>query len=436
MRQLLERVNRNKLLEFLIEYAENDAKFANAVSVRFGEPVFDDELDKIEYEIDLALSGVADYHTHDNWGNANFYTGDIIVEIRERVSQGHVRLAFAETELLYRKLLELFEYQGECEISDEAENCILIMSDIADKAVSADDKEYIFQHCIDLTALEDAKNYGADYEDKLLRIAVKFVTLENRAELEQALVRFDKGWREEEFRLIQLELIRTFGGTKATKDYVAENLRFPKIREIALANAISQKEYEQAEKLCLDALSVDTSHYGVSPWLYKLYSIYAKVEKEIEIADTAKKILFSGDLEYYGKLKLQLQKQGTWEQEYPVLLRECSSKLYPIWYMKILEKEQEYALLLEQLKRHTEQIYSYGKTLAEGYPTDVCAIFISQINAESESAKKRGQYREVCSHIAMFSKAGYKAEAMELVKELKEKHNRKPAFVDELMKQK
>ena len=215
MRQLLEGINRDKLLEFLLEYAEHDARFANAVNVRFSEPVFSDELDKIKNEIDHALSGVSDYRTHDSWGNANFYTGDIIEEIWERTSQGHVRLAFAETEILYRKLLELFEYQGECEISDEAECCILIMSDISDKAMSTDDKEYIFQRCIELAALEDAKNYGADYEDKLLKIAVKFVTAENRAELEQALASYENGRREEEFKLIRLELIRTFESTKA-----------------------------------------------------------------------------------------------------------------------------------------------------------------------------------------------------------------------------
>ena len=228
MRQLLERINRDKLLEFLVEYAENDAKFANAVNVRFGEPVYDDEIDKIEHEIDRALSGVSDYRTHDSWGNANFFTGDIIEEIRERASQGHIRLAFAETESLYRKLLDLFEYQGECEISDEAEYCISIMSDIADEAVSVDDKEFIFQHCIELADLEDAKNYGADYEDKLLRIAVKFVTIENRAEMERALTRFDSGRREEEFALIRLELVRTFEGSEATEDYITENLGFSK----------------------------------------------------------------------------------------------------------------------------------------------------------------------------------------------------------------
>ncbi|MCL2146342.1 MAG: hypothetical protein FWH52_00920 [Synergistaceae bacterium] len=99
-----------------------------------------------------------------------------------------------------------------------------------------------------------------------------------------------------------------------------------------------------------------------------------------------------------------------------------------------MEKEQGYALLLEQLKIHANQIYRYGKTLAEKYPADVCALFISQINAESGSAQNRGMYREVNSHIAIFLKAGYKAEAMKLVKELKEKYKRKTAFVDELTK--
>ena len=173
MRQLLEGINRDKLLEFLVEYAEYDSKFANAVNVRFGKLVFDDELEKIMNKIERTLNGVSDYSTHDEWGYVNIYTGDIFEEIRARVSQGHVRLAFAATELLYRKLVELFEYQAECEISDEAEYCVSMMSDIADIAMSEDDKEHIIQHCLELAALEDAKNYGVDHEDKLLKIVAK-----------------------------------------------------------------------------------------------------------------------------------------------------------------------------------------------------------------------------------------------------------------------
>jgi len=52
----------------------------------------------------------------------------------------------------------------------------------------------------------------------------------------------------------------------------------------------------------------------------------------------------------------------------------------------------------------------------------------------AEAAHKREMYHNVCSHIDIFLKAGYTAEVKKLVMELKEKHQRKPAFIDELTK--
>jgi len=133
MRKLLEKQNKEELLKFIIEYAERDSAFANAIDVRFGKLVFDEELRKIENQIDDALSGASDYRRHNSWGHIIFNVGDIIEEIQQRAGQGHVRLAFSEIEMLYRKLLEIFEYQGECEVSDSAEYCLSVMSKIADK---------------------------------------------------------------------------------------------------------------------------------------------------------------------------------------------------------------------------------------------------------------------------------------------------------------
>jgi hypothetical protein len=65
------------------------------------------------------------------------------------------------------------------------------MSKIAGLAVSPKDKEYIFGKCIELAELEEGKDYGADYEDKLLSIAARFVTPKNREVLENAISRFD-----------------------------------------------------------------------------------------------------------------------------------------------------------------------------------------------------------------------------------------------------
>ena len=90
---LLDKLSKEKLIHFLVEYAKDDAKFANAILVRFSKPEYQEELTKIENEIDNALDGVSDYRNHDSWGYADFDVKDIITEITQRVRQGHIRLA-------------------------------------------------------------------------------------------------------------------------------------------------------------------------------------------------------------------------------------------------------------------------------------------------------------------------------------------------------
>jgi len=55
LRKLLEKLSKEKLIDFLVEYAANDANFVNEVNIRFRKPEFEAELAKIENKIDLAL---------------------------------------------------------------------------------------------------------------------------------------------------------------------------------------------------------------------------------------------------------------------------------------------------------------------------------------------------------------------------------------------
>ena len=64
MRKLLEGQNREKLIDFLVEYAKADAKFANAVNVCFGKAEYEEELDKIKDAINYALRDVTDYRKY------------------------------------------------------------------------------------------------------------------------------------------------------------------------------------------------------------------------------------------------------------------------------------------------------------------------------------------------------------------------------------
>jgi len=433
--QLLENQTKKTLLGFIVEYAENDSRLANAIHVRFGAPEFNAELVKFERQIDIALDDATDYRARGSWGHINVDLSDIIKEVYERAEQNHIRLAFAELAMLYRKLVENFEYQEECEIADEAEDCLRIMAEIADKATTKEDQDYIFRLCLELSELEDGKDYGADYEDKLLLISAKFVNAENVSELNKALALFESNtWRAEEFKLIRLGVIRKLNGNKAAAEFIAQNLEHPKIREIAFDNAVAKKDFEQAEHLCNEAISTYEHRFGISSWLYRLYIVHEKMEDKTKTAETARMILMQGDLDYYSKLKTLLSEDETWDNSYPKLLDECASILHHSQYMNILESECEYALLLAQLELHNNEVYRHGEFLASKYPQEVCDIYTAQIIKEAESVHGRESYRKVCSNIMLFSKAGYTDQANELIWDFMQKYKRKPAFVDELKK--
>ena len=101
-------------------------------------------------------------------------------------------------------------------------------------------------------------------------------------------------------------------------------------------------------------------------------------------------------------------------------------------YMRVLAKEREFQLLLDQVRKHTREIYEYGELLAKEYPTDVLTIFLRQINKEAKSATKRSAYKNVCDNIIVFAKMGYWSDAISLGRELITAFRHRPAFVDEL----
>jgi hypothetical protein len=431
MKRLLKKAKPEDLFDFLEEYAERDAKFENALRVRFSEPDFQDELDKMNAMIDAALADASDHRYHGIWGSVNINTSEILFEIEQREKQGKIRLAFAELEMLYLKLLEIFEYQDECEISDEAEYCLKLMSDVAKKATDVSDKEYIYEHCIDLAYVDEGKNYGADYEGQLLGISARFVTRENRTKLDDALTEFEIGWYEEEFKLIHLEMTRRLEGNNAAKAFIEENLKFPKIRGIAYEKAVSEQNYTEAERLCLDALSTHTGR-DVLPWLNNLFTIYGHMNKPDKQAETAERLLLLGEVKYFEILKTLLVHSNRWEDEYHSLLQKCSNQLYYFAYMSILNNENEFELLLEQLRLHPEQVYKYGIVLAVHYENDVRDIFLAKIESEAKAANTRDAYHKVSEHIRIFADAGY--DVTNLINELLLSNKRRPAFVDELGK--
>ena len=427
----LKKINKNDLLEFIIDYAEKDAKFMNALNVKFSAPENKNELIKLGNQIDSLLKYAASRRGRDSWGYMNIDISGVLDELYERSRQGHIKLAFDGAEMLYRKMLEVFEYQEECELSDEIENLLSTMSDMADESSEQEDKDYIFEQCISLSEIETAKEYGADYEVSLFKIAAKFITRDNLPMLEEAMDSCNYYYAPQ-MALIRLEIERKLGGDDAARIFIEENLKYHEIREIAYENAHAKNDLPEEERLCMLDSPVPINHPGISPWLYRLYTVREKMGDLVKMTETAKAILVEGDLKFFDTLKTLLEKQSAWESELPELLQTCKNGMAYTNYMAVLARVDEHALLLEQVEAHRHMVYEYGKLLGKHYPERIKGLFIEQIETEAQKAANRQQYSAVCSKIMIFFNAGFKADAMELVCIFKNLYKHKPAFIDEL----
>lgn len=237
----------------------------------------------------------------------------------------------------------------------------------------------------------------------------------------------------EENALIRLKSIEKLDGPGAAKEFLYANLKWDQLRRIAVEQTMEMQNYSEAERLCLEKLSLkDRSNR--TDWLKYLYCIYGFLHDSQKQADIAESLLLEGCLDYFDRLKELRSADGIWEKEYPNLLNNCKAKL-PAWqYQKILEHAGEHRLLMDSVKKYPESVFQYGPVLAPLFPTEAFPIYSAEICESAETANSRLQYKKVCSQIKALYQAGGNETAVRLISMLIQTYPRRTAFLDELSK--
>lgn len=444
MSETWESVSKEKLLDFVREYARRDEVFANALRVQFDQPVTRKDVSRIRDRFKERLEAAFHDRFRQRWTPRSLQTGEIFHEIDERTAQGHFRMAFESLSAVYKELLEYFDVQEECEVSDEVEYCLTKMADVARRISDPTDQVFVYDTCIELANLQTGRDYGASYEDKLLAIAVDFLTSDNRASFDRLLGIFKDSYRRDSFMPIHLRAVHKLDGEAAAQAFVDQNLDSEPIRLIAFERAMTAKNYSEAERICrivTDAPDHQTfaanRYWGLGqPWEERLYSVYQKSKDRENQIILAEKLLLFGKIEYYAILKQLLKRAGRWTSTYPVLLAKCGEQLDYGNYMQILKAERENETLMRQVEAHPDTIYQYGKGLLPEYRERVKAVFVTRLDGETQSARDRRDYASVCRSLAKFGALGFSQEAKALADKYRLVHKRRHAFIDELNKAK
>ena len=238
--------------------------------------------------------------------------------------------------------------------------------------------------------------------------------------------------------IVRYLLHRHLYGKKNTQKELYQNIAINELCIIAIKDAMEDKNYDEAEKLCLEkANAEETWHYhsrDPEDWNNVLYDIYKTANiTEKQIAQ-AKKLLLMGNEKFWDVLKQIYKKCGAWNENYESLLDELKDSKRTVCYRSVLISENEKKRLLDDVMENPYDLFYYGKYLVKDYPEQVYELCYKEISESCAQAKDRREYKKITKNIAQLIKWKGNDTAKSLIEELMQRYPRKPALLDELEK--
>lgn len=285
-----------------------------------------------------------------------------------------------------------------------------------------------------------------NWQYDLLKCAIRLCDEQSAKKLEKALdtllenaeEKYFAEYQKEEDFLVKYLLHRHLHGKEATKTELYENINLKELRLIAIKDALEDRDYVEAEKLCLEKAEAEKAWYyrqnDPEDWNNLLFGVYeaaGDVEKQII---QAKKLLLFGNEDFWDILKRIYMKNGVWKEQYENLLDELKNSNQTVCYRRVLIAEHEKERLLGDVLGNPYDLFYYGKFLVKDYPEQIYELCYKEIKNHCAQAKDRREYRKITKQISQLIKWKGINEAKNLIVELKQTYPRKSALLDELEK--
>ena len=237
----------------------------------------------------------------------------------------------------------------------------------------------------------------------------------------------------------KISLHRHLYGKENTQKELYQNILIKELRIIAIKDAMEEKDYDEAEKLCLEKANAEnTWHYrngDPEDWNNMLYDIYKTANNRGKSKSAqSKKLLLMGNEKFWGVLKQIYKKCGAWNENYESLLDELKNSRRTVCYRSVLISENEKKRLLEDVMENPYDLFYYGKYLVGEYPSRYMSLCYKEISESCAQAKDRREYKKITKNIAQLIKWKGNDTAKSLIEELMQRYPRKPALLDELEK--
>lgn len=443
---LLGKVTHDELILFVRELAAKDSLFRDLLLASFAQYNPNESKALYAKQVKAPIKVARGKYGYIDSSGAKYICKEIspmLSLVEHYLSQGNHQSAFFICTAIMDELISALEYADDREgvLGNAIYAAYNTLFAIASKEPSEDIRKLILKYCF--TSFDKRTFAGWDWHIGLLQLATCILDTED--EVEELFKRINSIPESDEYEIKEAQKIKYCillekKGREVAQKYFEQNIDNPTFRELAIQEALDQKDYEKATALAKDGIEQDAGYPGlVTDWYEWLLKIAESQHDTERIILYARYLLLnrnSPSQDYYQILKETVPPEE-WADFVEAIVQETLERqpYYGVNFVaSIFVREEWWSRLFELVKKECslDRLAKYEKPLAKHFPNELADLYAERIIEYVEDRVGRKYYRTACRYIRRMIKLGARDKADEVISQLRQTHYRKKALMEEL----
>lgn len=444
--ELLNRASHDELKQFIKEKTEQDRAFRNMFMASFAHLNSSESKAMYEKQVKSILKAASGRHGFIDWSavqHVGMAVDQLLDTAKKQMEAKNYQSAFFISTAVMEQMTEALQFADDSngDVGGSINGGFEILYQLAQISNNEPLRKQIIEYCF--TAFDKEIYEGWDWHIGILRIAGHLVKTEEETNrvFEQIESAQRSEYEKEAAQSIKYEVLLKTKGEAEANQYLEQHIANSNLRREAIQQAITQKDYEKANKLAHDGVEHDMKDKpGLAKewydWLLKIAQEQGNTEKIIEYARYLLIDNFRNEQDYYQVLK-ECVKPEKWREFIEKVIEDISTKkrwLDTHLISQIYIKEQWWDRLMEMVKNDPDlrTIEKYEKYISKDYANEIIDMYAAGIMKYMEENVGRKHYQSACRYLRRMIKMGGRDKANNTISILRKKYPQRRALIEEL----